>query len=165
MVWLGAVGARCRGVRVYSTAARLVGAEPTIRGPMRPFTGTVLGFLFGFGAASLCGLFMLQREFNLAVSSVANSSDMLAGAAANRVEMLENEVRRMRKNAVTLTDASRASESNDKLYRDMFEETLSLRERMWNLEHAIFATRAVAPDPDWAPPLVHTKTLPAVRLI
>ena len=49
--------------------------------PQRPFTGAVIGFLAGFGAASLVGLYMLQREYRSASNSVLASSARLSDTA------------------------------------------------------------------------------------
>ncbi|WFD38508.1 uncharacterized protein MJAP1_001461 [Malassezia japonica] len=161
-----------RGVRAYSQAPpRLVGAQPTIRGPMRPFTSGVLGFLLGFSAAGVAGLYWLQREYRSASNSVLASSARLTDSATNvtgyldRLNLLEARMREVSGDAMSRTEANTAAESLRKLYADLFEETHELRERMWELEHETFATRKRQDPPSWAPPLKDTVRLPPVRLV
>lgn len=90
-----AFSARPTLARAASThTPRLVGQPPGVPGPVvrfwrhqalaypqRPFTGAVIGFLAGFGVASLFGLYMLQREYRSASNSVLASSARLTDAA------------------------------------------------------------------------------------
>lgn len=179
---------------MYSTAPpRLVGAKPSIRGPMvridafiqRPFTSGTLGFLAGFSLAGVIGLYYLQREYRNASHSVLASSARLTHSAENvrceltqvtgyldRIHLVEQRMNQLESGTVSRNEIEEAAASFRKLYSDLFEETLELRKRMWELgtcftdtEHETFATRKRHDAPSWAPPLEDRIRLPPVRII
>ncbi|WFD43267.1 hypothetical protein MPSI1_001928 [Malassezia psittaci] len=127
-------------MRGYGTGVpQLVGSQPSIRGPMRPFTSGVVGFLAGFSLAGTLGLYYLQREYRAASSSVLASSARLTSSAQNvtsyleRITAVEEVVNQLNKQVVKRDEFSQAAQSMRKLYSDLFEETHELRKRMWEL--------------------------------
>ncbi|WFD34076.1 hypothetical protein MCUN1_000908 [Malassezia cuniculi] len=126
--------------RVATTPApQLVGELPSMRRPMRPFTTAALGFLFGFGAATLGSLYLLQKEYRAASASVLASSASLNAHAEHftsyldRIAAAEARVDQLSKLVVSRELIDQTNETARRMYSDMYEETLALRERVWRL--------------------------------
>ena len=127
-------------------APQLIGELPSVRGPMvrqdtdrRPFTTAAIGFLTGFGMAALAGFYVLQHEYRSASASVLASSATLNEHAAHvttyldRISATEDRVDQLAKQVVSRDLIDRTNETARRMYSDMHEETLALRERMWRL--------------------------------
>ena len=107
--------------------------------PQRPFTTATFGFLAGFGVAVVAGLYVLQNEYRTASSSVIASSALLDSHAQNvtkyldRISAAEAKVDQLEKKLISRDLIDKTNDAARRMYSDMHEETLALRERMWRL--------------------------------
>ncbi|KOS15764.1 hypothetical protein Malapachy_2205 [Malassezia pachydermatis] len=138
---------------------------------MDVFHRGLLGFLAGFTIASGIGLYWIRLEYTKAANEVLHSSEHLTHTALNvtqyleRIAKLEARLDELDKVLITREEVQGAWDSHRKLYEDLYEENLGLRERMWKLEHEIFATRKHFDEPAWAPRDDKVLRLPPVRLV
>ena len=94
-----------------------------------------------------------------------------------RIASAEERIDTMERTHATRSELNTAFKSQQQLYKDVFEENLALRERLWrvgasahtlggaNTEHDMFATRTRAKPLVWEPPRENVPRLPPVRLI
>lgn len=98
-----------------------------------------MGFLTGFGVAALAGFYFLQREYRSASASVLASSATLNEHAAHvtayldRIAAAEARVDQLAKQVVSRDLIDNTNATARRMYSDMHEETLALRDRMWHL--------------------------------
>ncbi|WFD19023.1 hypothetical protein MCAP1_001238 [Malassezia caprae] len=155
--------------RAYSSATpRLVGQPTGVAVPSRPLTSALVGFLSGAALAAAAGLYWIRHEYTQASTSVLQSSERLTDMAnhyLDRIAELEHRVQRIEKQQITRDEVTHAWDSHRQLYSDMFEETHELKERLWQLEHTIFATRARAEPVAWDLEPARPLPLPPVRLV
>ncbi|SHO77200.1 Uncharacterized protein MSYG_1541 [Malassezia sympodialis ATCC 42132] len=158
--------------RAYSSAPpRLVGRPTGVAVPPRPLTSALVGFLGGAALAAATGLYWIRHEYTQASTSVMQSSERLTDMAnhvtqyLDRIAELEQRVRRIEKQQITRDEVTHAWDSHRKLYSDMFEESHELKERLWQLEHTIFATRTRTEPVAWDLVPARPPPLPPVRLL
>ncbi|WFD25974.1 hypothetical protein MNAN1_000947 [Malassezia nana] len=157
--------------RTYASAPRLIDPPVGEVVPSRPLTRALVGFLAGATLAATAGLYWIRHEYTQASASVLESSERLTDMAnhvtqyLDRIAELERRVQRIEKQQITRDEVTRAWDSHRQLYSDLFEETHELKERLWTLDHALFATRTRGEPLFWDPARPQAPPLPPVRLI
>lgn len=122
-----------------SASCRACGDQWCANANQRPFTTATVGFLTGFGVAALAGFYFLQREYRSASASVLASSATLNEHAAHvtayldRIAAAEARVDQLAKQVVSRDLIDNTNATARRMYSDMHEETLALRDRMWHL--------------------------------
>nr|XP_031859453.1 uncharacterized protein CI109_005099 [Kwoniella shandongensis]KAA5526525.1 hypothetical protein CI109_005099 [Kwoniella shandongensis] len=116
-----------------------VGAVP-VRRPVGGFRGGILGFLFGFSAASALSIYYLQQDTKVASGLLLASVEELqqgTGKITNhldRLQTVEKELAALKSSGAIKEDVSKVRGETKKLYDGLHLEVLDLRAHVWGVE-------------------------------
>ncbi|WWD16968.1 hypothetical protein CI109_101402 [Kwoniella shandongensis] len=114
-----------------------VGAVP-VRRPVGGFR--ILGFLFGFSAASALSIYYLQQDTKVASGLLLASVEELqqgTGKITNhldRLQTVEKELAALKSSGAIKEDVSKVRGETKKLYDGLHLEVLDLRAHVWGVE-------------------------------
>ncbi|RXK38269.1 hypothetical protein M231_04442 [Tremella mesenterica] len=125
--------------RVREEVIGTVGPAP-VRRPVGGFRGGILGFFFGFSAATSLGLYYLQQENKVATGLLMASVDELQQGASkitshlDRLQTVEKEIASLKTSTAVKDDVSKVREEMKKVYDGLHIELLDLRAHVWGVE-------------------------------
>lgn len=116
-----------------------VGPAPVPR-PVGGFRGGILGFFFGFSAATAFGLYYLQQENKVATGLLLASVEELQQGTGkitshlDRLQSVEKELANLKAAAAVKEDVNRNREEMKRVYDGLHIELLDLRAHVWGVE-------------------------------
>ncbi|KAK8864718.1 hypothetical protein IAR55_001972 [Kwoniella newhampshirensis] len=116
-----------------------VGAVPVKR-PVGGFRGGILGFLFGFSAASALSIYYLQQETKVASGLLLASVEELQQGTGkitshlDRLQTVEKELAALKAGSAVKDDVTKVRGEMKKVYDGLHLELLDLRAHVWGVE-------------------------------
>ncbi|ORY26349.1 hypothetical protein BCR39DRAFT_541433 [Naematelia encephala] len=111
-----------------------------VRRPVGGFRGGILGFLFGFAAASSLSIYYLQQENKVATGLLLASVEELQQGTEqitshlDRLQTVEKELAALKAASAQKEDVSKVRNEMKKVYDGLHLELLDLRAHVWGVE-------------------------------